>query len=265
VATGHGPSAWKSQDFAMHSLTYGREQIIFEAAGRQLLSWTDLDGVHHALPFEVGEWHASSITDERGLKRFDMDLIGFGSPALTAARVQMHARLDPAGTGIDLAGAADQVRPSPALASLFGDTMSQVRLNASVSPLLVFDALRMGRSDWQDTLEGWRKAGGALQIDDLELSWDRLSVMGKGALSLDETHSVQGLLDFKVAGIEKLLASAARHHVVGAPNRGIAAAVLDRAAKAGTNEAGLLGAVVGFHGGMVTVGDDPATTEEPLY
>jgi len=265
VATGHGPSTWKSKNFAMHALTYGREQIIFEAAGQQSLTWTDLDGVHHALPFEVGAWHASSIADATGLKRFDMDLIGFGSPALTAARVQIHARLNPAGTGIDIACAVDSVRPLPPLASLFGETITQVRLNASASPLNAFDSLRAARASWQGALENWRKANGSLRIDDLELNWDRLSAMGKGALSLDDTHAVQGLLDFKVAGIQTLLDNAARHHVSAAVNQGIAAALLNRAANAGNNEAGLLGAVVGFHDGMVSVGDTPATTEEPLY
>jgi hypothetical protein len=265
VATDHGPSMWKSHDFAMHALTYGREQLIFEAAGQQLLTWTDLDGVHHALPFEVGQWHASSITDAAGLKRFDMDLIGFGSPALTAARVQIHARINPAGTAIDIAAAADSVRPSPPLASLFGETILQIRLNASASPVNAFDSIRGARASWQDALENWRNANGSLQIDDLELTWDRLSAMGKGALSLDDMHAVQGLLDFKVAGIQTLLDNAARHHVSAAVNRGIAAALLDRASKAGNNEAGLLGAVVGFHDGIVNVGDTPATTEEPLY
>lgn len=265
IATNHGPSTWKSQDFAMHALTYGREHIIFEAAGKQFLTWTDLDGVHHALPFEVGAWHASSIADATGLKRFDMDLIGFGSPALTAARVQIHARLNPAGNGIDIAGAADSVRPSPPLASLFGDTIMQVQLNASASPLSALDPVRGARASWQDALESWRKANGSLRIDDLELSWERVSAMGKGALSLDDTHAVQGLLDFKVAGIQTLLDNAARHHVSAAVNQGIAAALLDRASKAGNNEAGLLGAVVLFHDGMVMVGDDPATSEEPLY
>ncbi len=265
VATDHGPSTWKSQDFALHALSYGREQVIFEAAGKQLLTWTDLDGVHHALPFEVGEWHASTIADEHGLKRFDMDLIGFGSPALTAARLQIHARLNPAESGIEIAAAADSVRPSPPLASLFGDTLTQVRLNASAAPARPFDAIRSARGGWQGALESWRKAGGNLRVDDLELSWDRLSAMGKGALSLDDTHSVQGVLDFKVAGIETLLAAAARHHVNGASNQGIAAALLDRAAKAGSTESGLLGAVLAFHDGMVSVGDEPATTEEPLY
>jgi hypothetical protein len=131
--------------------------------------------------------------------------------------------------------------------------------------LNAFGSIRGARASWQDALESWRKANGSLRIDDVELSWDRLSVMGKGALSLDDTHAVQGLLDFKVAGIQTLLDNAARRHVSAAVNQGIAAALLDRASKAGNNEAGLLGAVVGFHDGMVSVGDAPATTEEPLY
>ena len=194
-----------------------------------------------------------------------MDLIGFGSPALTAARVQIHARLNPAGNGIDIVAEMDSVRPSPPLASLFGETLTQVRLNASASSLNAFDSIRHARAGWQDALERWRKADGNLRVDDLELSWDRLSAMGKGALSLDDTHAVQGLLDFKVAGIQTLLDNAARRHVSAAVNQGIAAALLERASKAGNNEAGLLGAVVGFHDGMVSVGDTPATTEEPLY
>jgi hypothetical protein len=265
VATGHGPSTWTSEKFALHALTYGREQIIVEAAGRQLVTWTDLDGVHHARPFEVGEWHASAITDVRGVRRFDMDLIGLGSAVLTAARLQMHARLDPAGNALDIAAVADAVRPSPALSSLFGETIAQIRLNASATPARSFDAIRAARASWQDALEAWRTAGGSLRIATLELRWERLGAMGVGTLSLDETHTVQGLLDFKVAGIATLLDSAARHHVRGASNQGIAAALLERAAKGGSNEAGLLGAVLGFHDGMVSVGDVPATTEEPLY
>jgi hypothetical protein len=265
VATAHGPSVWKSEDFAIHALTYGREQMIFEAAGKQLLTWTDLDRLHHVLPFEVGEWHASSIADEHGLRRFDMDLIGFGSPALTAARVQLHARLEPKGNGIDIAGEAAMVRPSGALASLFGDTITLARFNASATPSSAFGGLRAAQTDWQDALETWRKAGGVLHVDDLELNWSRIGGIGRGALSLDESHAVEGQLDFKIGGMAAFLDIAARHRVIGAPNKGIAEALIDRASRAGNNEAGLLGVVVGFHGGVVSVGDEPATTQEPLY
>ncbi|HEY4944438.1 MAG TPA: DUF2125 domain-containing protein [Rhizomicrobium sp.] len=265
IATPHGPSSWRSQNFALHALTYGREQMIFEAAGRQLLTWTDLKGGAHALPFEVGELHASAIVGARGLSRFDLDLIGLGSPALTAGRVQLHARLAPNGASIDIAAAADAVHLSPQLASLFGADITQLRLNASATPSRTFDGLRAGRTDWVSAAETWRKANGRLRVDDLEISWNRLSAVGKGTLALDASHSVEGLLDFKAVGIQTLLDTAARRRVRGAANAGIAAALLDRAALAGNNEAGLLGAVVGFHGGTVSVGDETATTQEALY
>ena len=265
VKTPHGPSIWIAEKFALHALTYGREQMIFEAAGHQSLGWTDLAHKRHTMPFEVGELHASAIEGERGISRIDFDLIGLGSPALTAGRIQIHARVTPNGTAIELAAAADVVHLSPRLSSLFGDDIRQVRLNASLAPSRTFDGLRAGRTDWVDAAERWRTANGQLDVSDLEISWSQLSVMGKGALSLDASHAVQGLLDFKVAGIESLLATAERHGVRGDSLHGIAPALLLRAAKAGNNEAGLLGAVVGFHAGIVSVGDVPATTEEPLY
>jgi hypothetical protein len=265
VETGHGPSSWTSQDFAIHALAYGREQMIFEAAGGQLLTWTDLERRHHVLPFEVGEWHASSIVDERGLERFDMDLIGFGSPALTLARAQLHARLDSRGAAVDIAGEADAVRPSSVPPSLFGDTIAQARLVASAMPSRSFDAIRLASASWEDTLETWRKAGGRLRIDDLELSWNRLGTIGKGNLSLDAAHSVSGYIDFKLSGIQTLRDAASRSHVGGSADHGVAAALLVRAGAAGSGEAGLLGAVVIFRDGFASVGDVIATTEEPLY
>ena len=265
VKTPHGPSSWSAEKFAMHALTYGRDQVLFEAAGRQLLGWTDLKGVRHIMPFEVGAMHASAIDGAQGLSRIDLDVMGFGSPALTAARVQLHARVAPTGDAIDLFATVDGVHLSPRLTSLFGSDLSSIKLDARAVPGRSFQGLRAGRVDWVGAMEAWRLANGALQVDDLELSWDRLSAMGRGALSLGEDHGVRGYLDFKVAGIATLIATAERRRVQGAPNAGIAAALLDRAAKAGAGETGMLGAVLGFHDGVVSVGDEKATTAEPLY
>ena len=262
VATDHGPAAWRSEKFALHALAYGREQMIFEAAGKQLLTWTDLERRHHVLPFEVGEWHASSIVGEHGLARFDMDLSGLGSPALIAARIQLHAR-EHAGA-IDLAAEANSVRLSGGLASPFGDMVVLARVNAS-TPAKPFDAIRTADAGWEAALERWRRDGGVLHVDDLELNWSRIGAIGKGALSLDESHAVAGLLDFKIGGIATFLDMASHQHPAGASNHGIAAALIDRATRSGNNDAALLGAVIGFHDGMVSVGDEPATTEEPLY
>jgi len=263
VATDHGPAQWRSEKFALHALAYGPEQMIFEAAGKQLLSWTDLKRQRYALPFEVGEWHASSIVGDHGLVRFDMDLIGLGSPALIAARIQLHAR-EHAGA-IDLAAEADSVRLLGGLISPFGELIVLARANASAVPGKSFDAIRVGDASWEATLERWRVAQGVLHVDDLELNWNRFGAIGKGTLSLDSSHAVAGWLDFNVGGMTAFLETAAHKHLSGAPNLGIAAALLDRAAKSGNNDAALLGAVIGFHNGVVSVGDEPATTEEPLY
>lgn len=263
VATDHGPAQWRSEKFALHALAYGREQMIFEAAGKQLLNWTDVKRQRHALRFEVGKWHASSIVDDRGLIRFDMDIVGLGSPALLAARIQLHARQH-AGA-IDLAAEADSVRLPGGLASPFGETIVLARLNATAFPAKSFDAIRLADASWEASLERWRTAHGVLHVDDLELNWNRFGAVGKGSLSLDTSHAVAGSLNFKIGGMTTFLDMAAHNHLSGSPNSGIAAALIDRAARSGNNDAALLGAVIGFHDGVVSVGDEPATTEQPLY
>jgi hypothetical protein len=265
VQTAHGPSSWHTPNFALHALAYGRKQMIFEAAGKQLLTWTDLAGRLRAMPFEVGEWHASSIADEHGLTRFDMDLIGFGSPAATAARLQLHARLNTESDAIEVAGEADSLSPAAQSASLFGPLITRARLSASATPSRSFAAMRAGDASWERALDGWRRKSGSLHIDALDIAWDRFSALGAGTLSLDAIHNVAGFIDFKISGIKTLLDAAARRQINGSAHQGIAAALLVRAAKAGNDEAGFLGAVVEFHDSVVKVGDAPATTEEPLY
>ena len=265
VATDHGPTTWASQDFALHALAYGREQMIFEAAGPQRLTWTDLEHGHHVLPFAVGAWHASSIADENGLRRFDMDVIGFGSPALTAARVQIHARVSPKGDLVDVAGEADLLRPSSMAGSLFGDTINRARFVASATQARSFGKIRIAGARWQDALESWRQAGGTLRAETLDVAFGRVGAIGKGVLSLDTMHAVEGLVDFKVTGSETLLAAAERRHAVGGSGQGIALALLVRSNRSGADETGLLGAVLMLHHGVLSVGDVGATTEEPLY
>ena len=263
VDTDHGPTQWRSEKFALHALAYGREQMIFEAAGKQRLTWTDRERRHHVLPFEIGEWHASSIVDEQGLERFDMDLSGLGSPALIAARIQLHARIH-AGA-LDLAAEANSVRLIGGVASPFGDMIVLARLDASATPSRALDAIRTADASWEAALESWRRDGGVLHVDDLELNWSRIGAVGKGALSLDASHAVAGLLDFKIGGMATFLDMASHQHLAGAASQGIAAALIDRAARSGNNDAALLGAVIGFHDGVVSVGDEKATTEDPLY
>jgi len=265
IETSHGETTWSAQNFALHALTYGRNQVLFEAAGQQSFMWHDLKRSIHALPFQVGELHASSISNDHGLARLDVDCIGFGSPALTAARIQLHMRVNPNGQAIDVVAEGDAVHLSLPLVSLFGDTLNEIRAQASFEPARAFAALRRGETNWIEASEYFRTTGGTVDFSDVELSWPHVSGLGKGRLSLDADHNLSGHFDFQVTGIETVVETANHQKVRGAAYEGIARALLDRATKAPASPTGTMGAVVGFHGGLVSIGDDGATTLEPLY
>jgi hypothetical protein len=258
VETGHGPAVWRAENFALHALTYGRDETIFEAAGRQSLSWTDAKGRAHRLPFAAGSLHASAIRDTAGLSRFDLDLVNFGSPALIAARIQFHVRH--AADHFDIAASADDVRLSAVLHSAFGDTIRAMSLQGRVTPGTAFDGLRAGRTDWRSAVEAWRDAPGMVHLEPLEIHWGNLDMTGRGSLSLDDARRPEGIVDFKVTGMSAWLAQ----NPVMRPD-GIAAGLRDRAAKAGSDAGGRMGAVFGIKDSVVYLGDDPVGMAEPLY
>jgi hypothetical protein len=56
-----------------------------------------------------------------------------------------------------------------------------------------------------NSLRAWRAAGGALQIDHLQLDWAPLALEGDGRLTLDSQLRPQGELQLSVAGLGKTL------------------------------------------------------------
>jgi hypothetical protein len=258
VETGHGPAVWQAENFALHALTYGRDETIFEAAGRQSLSWTDAKRHVHRLPFAAGSLHASAIRDAGGLSHFDLDLVDFGSPALIAVRIQLHFRH--ATDHYDIAASADGVHLSPVLRSAFGDTIKAISLRGTVTPAAAFDALRAGRMDWRSAAEAWRNAPGMVHLESLEFRWGQLDMLGRGSVSLDDARRPEGIVDFKITGMSAWLAQ----NPVMRPD-GVAAGLRERAARAGSDAAGRMGAVVGIKDSVVYLGDDPVGMAEPLY
>jgi hypothetical protein len=75
VAEMGGPIVWTSERFAMHALTYGRVQVIIEAAGRQTLSWHDAHGGAHIFAFLPGTFRASALLQQSKLIRFDGEIV----------------------------------------------------------------------------------------------------------------------------------------------------------------------------------------------
>jgi hypothetical protein len=147
----HGPFAWASEKFALHALTYGRNKIVYEATGRQNLAWTDANGAGHAIAFQAGSLHGSSITDARGLARFDLDLVNAGNQQFTAGRFQFH--MQRAGGNLDLMVRADSVTG-------FGAPRKLVQAYATLSKAEVVMPLLRGEKPWPVVMEAWRGVGG---------------------------------------------------------------------------------------------------------
>ena len=156
----HGPFVWQSEKFALHRLTYGRTQDIYEAAGGQILSWTDHAGHAHDITFLPGTLHASAVTDSQGLARFDLDSVDAGGKDsdggnLTMGRAQFHLRRDPKQDALDLMISADQVRTKNLQ---LGTLSAYVTLShgAVLAPLLA------GKQAWPAAAAAWRQAGGTV-------------------------------------------------------------------------------------------------------
>ena len=148
VRTEHGTSQWQSEKFAMHALAYGRDEIIFEAAGHQMLQSTD-----RKLAFAVGALRASAVRTHGALERFDLDILGFGSRDFTAQRLQFHARrhgTDKLETYLLVDG----------LACAGGAHPLQGRVEASVTRASQLSQLLSGTQSWAAAMAAWRAAGG---------------------------------------------------------------------------------------------------------
>lgn len=161
IAKPHGAIVWRSENFAMHALTYGRDQTIFEAAGKQELDWTRADGSMRILPFAVGSLHASAISDKTGVARFDLDLVGFGSRDFTAQRLQFHMKRSNPQT-VDVAATADL--PFPSLKSCAHTPIDRLQMLGSLNRANSFDQTRSGHERWYEGLERWRLSDGRLDV-----------------------------------------------------------------------------------------------------
>jgi len=170
-AGARGPFAWKSEKFALHALTYGRRQVIYEAAGRQALRFALADGVNSSLSFQVGSLRASSINNKEGLARFDLDMANAGESGWTLSRFQFHMRRDPDGKTLDLMFALDglQLRIHPGIAGLtFKLKPGNLSFYASLGHLEALEDLLGGKASWPQTAQRWRALGGQATLSQVK-------------------------------------------------------------------------------------------------
>jgi hypothetical protein len=182
AATQRGPLIWHSDRFALHALTYGRTQDIFEAAGPQTLAWTDADNIQHQLSFLPASLRASTISGANGLARFDLDMMDAGGKdttgaTFTAARVQFHMRHDPKTDALDLMLSALEVK-SPA--TPFGDHVKKLEIYSRVTEGASFARLLAGKSGWMDAMRAWKHRNGEIVTDKVDIESSALTTKSAG-------------------------------------------------------------------------------------
>ena len=152
-AGAHGPFAWKAQKFALHTLTYGQDRTVYEAAGQQQVNWTDADGAARKASFLAGTLRASSILDGKGLARADLDLVDLRRQNSSIGHLQFHMRRDPDGADLDLMLRADAA-----------GARKEVQVYATLSHVAALTPLLKGERSWPDGDADWRAKGGEARL-----------------------------------------------------------------------------------------------------
>ena len=262
IPAAHGPMVWTTEHFAMHALTYNHAQFVFEAAGKQVLTWRSESGAQHIYRFLPGLFRASAVAQRGELSRFDLDLMDAASPDVSAARLQIHLRKDPKIDGLDFVIEADGVYIAPNLKPAFGPDIKSFRMDAMMSPGTSFDRLLAGQADWRGAMENWRVRHGGLLVKAIAVNWGRLEIAGKGAMTVDEMHRPMGALQLRIDGWQPLVQQAQQHGWLKGTH-GLAAGFF---AFAGNMQgSGPLTATLGFKDGVMSVGSIPAELLSPLY
>jgi hypothetical protein len=254
IDTSHGPAVWKAEKFAFHSLTYGRTQFVFEAAGHQHIEWHKDNGDLHSFDFLPGALRASAIVKNDRLARFDLQALNVDSPDIAAAEVQFHLRDDPKIDGVDVYAFANNVHFAADERPAFGEDVKHFDVNALVSPGSSFTRLLSGHGDWRQGANDWHARHGGVLVNSLDVNWGPLNATGKGALAIDDLHRPLGTLHLTVDGLEKLKDIP--------PDSGLAKAV---AANIFGDASQPLNTVLAFKDGVAFVGNTPADLLSPLY
>jgi hypothetical protein len=200
VKSARTSGAWRMDAFAIHELTFGRTQQIYEAAGAQTITWADAEGGRHRFAFVPGSLQASAILSRGRLARFDLDLNEIGARDIAGVRFQLHFRKAPDRDAIEIVASGDQIRLAPPLQAGFGKNLRRAQLSASLTPGNLLAPLFAGSESWDAALDAWRRGGGTFHLGDMELDFGGVQIHASGALGLDAAHRPQGTIALAIDG-----------------------------------------------------------------
>jgi hypothetical protein len=191
---------WRIDRLALHRLSYGRNQFIFEADGKQSLAWkSSADAPPETIALTPQIARASAILAEGRLVRFDADVWGphgiatnpqHDSADFSAARAQLHA-LARRNNTVDLVLQIDNGQSG---ASARGGAIPQIDCRAELDHAELLTGVELGNQDPTAALQNWRKNMGVINVSSLNLNWPDAHAMLRGILTLDGEDRLMGLL-----------------------------------------------------------------------
>lgn len=200
-----GETAWRTENLAIHAMTYGQPHYLFEASGLQSFARPPLarGEVPRVLYLTPALARASAILNQGKLTRFDLDLwqpqgkeaTQGADPNLTfaAARAQFHMLRRPDNV-FDVVMKIEGGKLGEAYKPALGADLPLVDLRGKLLQSQALEALEAGNVSVYDALEKWRSAGGTLAVEKLSLAWGRMKTDMKGIIGLDTEHRLSGAL-----------------------------------------------------------------------
>ncbi len=198
VAEVGGPVTWTTEDFAMHTLTYGRVQAILEAAGRQTISWHNARGGAHSFAFLPGTFRASAILQHGKLIRFDSEIVDLDGAEFRAGNAQLHARLR--GDGLDIYLKLSNATVTGGYAAPLGPNTLSLVASGHMNNGSALEALLRGDEAPEAAIEKWRNAGGSMAMSEVTLARKGSLLTFTGKLTLDDAHDLSGTLHGRNGG-----------------------------------------------------------------
>jgi hypothetical protein len=253
-----GPIVWHARDFATHRLTYADNVTVMEAAGPQVLSWTNDEGAPRTFRFTPGALRGSAVVEDGRLVRFDLDTISLYSEKFAAGRAQFHVRRNPALDALDLVADLQAVRFAGDAAAGFASGLSHARIEGRLAPAASFANVLAGRADWRQALDAWREGQGGFKVDQAAVFWGKCEATGSGALALDDGHRVRGTLAFSLADCDALAKQAAGVSEHPHAHRAVLTVLADLAGRESADKNGALPLTVAFKDGLLFVGPGKA-------
>ncbi len=191
-----GPRAfkWHSEGFALHRLTYGNGKIVFEAGGKQTVSWLDSAAKLQSFAFLPGSVRGDAITDDGRLSRTDIVLVALASPTLRAAHLEFHLRHNPKLDALDLIMFGDDITV-PGQSAL-----KSARIEARITMAQFLKGLLSGNADWRTVLEAWRGGEGRVELVSVQTK-GKTAATTKGRMTLDSEHALNGRFEQKAFGV----------------------------------------------------------------